>query len=43
VSVIRDSLFLEDHLKELNASLTNRDKTIEDLKRRLMEQDAKGI
>lgn len=43
MSVIRDSLFLEDHLKELNAALTNRDKTIEDLKRRLMEQDAKGI
>ena len=38
----RDFLFLEDHLKELNSALTKRDKTIEDLKKRLLEMEAEG-
>jgi chromosome segregation ATPase len=40
--LIRDFLFLEDHLKELNSALKKRDQTIEDLKRRLLEMGAEG-
>ena len=40
MSLIRDFLFLEDHLKELNSALTKRDQTIEDLNRRILELEA---
>jgi chromosome segregation ATPase len=40
--LIRDFLFLEDHLKELNSALKKRDETIEELKRRLLELGVEG-